>query len=62
MSTYDNNKRKANKAKNRKSEEVRQAVPEKTGKGSLAAKIVVIALIVMMGSFFLLSNLAYLLN
>lgn len=63
MNTHDSNKKKkADKVKSRKQEDVRQPAPEKAGRGSLAAKIVVIALIVMMGSFFLLSNLAYLLN
>lgn len=65
MTTYDNNKRqKEEKIKKRKNDnkEIQTENGKTKGRGSLAAKIVVIALIVMMGTFFLLSNLAYLLN
>lgn len=65
MATYNSNKRqKEEKIKKRKNDnkEMETENGETKGRGSLAAKIVVIALIVMMGTFFLLSNLAYLLN
>lgn len=65
MATYDSNKRqKEEKIKKRKNDnkEMEAENGKTKGRGSLVAKIVVIALIVMMGTFFLLSNLAYLLN
>lgn len=65
MATYDSNKRqKEEKIKKKKNDnkEMEAENGKTKGRGSLAAKIVVIALIVMMGTFFLLSNLAYLLN
>lgn len=65
MATYDSNKRqKEEKIKKRKNDnkEMEAENGKTKGRGSFAAKIVVIALIVMMGTFFLLSNLAYLLN
>lgn len=65
MATYNSNKRqKEEKIKKRKNDnkEMEAENGKTKGRGNLAAKIVVIALIVMMGTFFLLSNLAYLLN